>query len=256
MNDQDCHVVAREIVQIGDTEMTVEYSDVVWDDFELPPSLVLSGADYYAQLDAVRAFLSWQDRAAATLSYEIDQAGERVDQSSGEAREWFIEDQIELIHQSVYEDAARSMAAVGMLAPLTESLFKRLARALKMEIPRKGNPVKWMTDLVKEHELYPVPRELETTLDALFAYRNQMFHQGFEWPKGERLRFKQRIADSNWSGSWFDEAFYGDGPWVYYLSAEYVTRCLEMIEQVFQGVSTLMQARGYDFGRDVTGCDR
>ena len=39
MNDQDCHVVAREIVQIGDTEMTVEYSDVVWDDFELPPRL-------------------------------------------------------------------------------------------------------------------------------------------------------------------------------------------------------------------------
>ena len=129
-------------------------------------------------------FCSWQDRAAATLSYEIDQAGERVGQSSGEAREWFIEDQIELIQRSVYEDAARSMAAVGMLAPLTESLFKRLARALKMEIPRMGNPVKWMTDLVKEHELYPVPRELETTLDALFAYPKPDVPSGIRMAKG------------------------------------------------------------------------
>ena len=250
MMDQGPHVVHREIVRVGETEMMVEYSDVVWHDFELPPSLVLSGVDYYAQLDAVRTFLSWQDRAAATWSDEIDKAGERVRQSGREAREWFIEDQIELFHRSVYEDAARSMAAVGMLAPLIESLFRRLARALKRDIPRKGSLARWMTDLVKEHGLHPAPSELEITLDALFAYRNQMFHQGFEWPKGERLKFKQRIADSNWSKSWFDEAVYGERPWIYYLSAEYVIHCLEMIEQVFQGVSTLMQARGCYFGRD------
>ena len=67
--------VYRESVQIGDTEMTIEYGDVNWGDFELPPmALEISGANYHAQLEAVRKFLSWQKQAMLTPEKRSNEA--------------------------------------------------------------------------------------------------------------------------------------------------------------------------------------
>ena len=37
-----------------------------------------------------------------------------------------------------------------------------------------------------------LPDDLEPTLSALFAYRNAMFHSGFEWPRKELERFEKK----------------------------------------------------------------
>ena len=77
--------VYRESVQIGDTEMTIEYGDVNWGDFELPPmALEISGANYHAQLEAVRKFLSWQKQADAHSREEIERGKQLVKAASGE----------------------------------------------------------------------------------------------------------------------------------------------------------------------------
>ena len=36
-----------------------------------------------------------------------------------------------------------------------------------------------------------MPDDLETTLAALFSYRNEMFHFGFEWSTKELERFER-----------------------------------------------------------------
>ena len=233
--------VYKETVQIGDTEMTIEYGDVNWGDFELPPmALEISGANYHAQLEAVRKFLSWQEQADAHSREEIERAKQLVKAASGEQHDFLNEDLIELWHRSVYEGATRSIAAAVMLAPLIESLFHRLALAIGRKWPSRRVPHEIM-ELVKDCELSPFPGELDRTLRALFEYRNRIFHWGLEWPADERREFPGLIRDSGWSGSWFNWSEDRDGPWVFYLTDDFVSHCLDLFEQVFEVVQKYIQ---------------
>ena len=93
--------VYKETVQLGDSEIEIEYGDVVWGDVELPPmALEISGADYHAQLDAVRKFLSWQVRAEAFQREEMQRNEQLVKAANGKLRECLNEDRIELWHSS------------------------------------------------------------------------------------------------------------------------------------------------------------
>jgi len=47
------------------------------------------------------------------------------------------------------------------------------------------------------------PEDFEQSIDALFKYKNKMFHNGFEWPERERKKFQEKIKDSHWPESWF-----------------------------------------------------
>ncbi len=250
MSESKPEVTYKETVQIGGTEMTIEYSDVIWDDFEWPPmSLTLSGADYHAQLDAVRKFLSWQDQANARRQQELQEAEQIVKAASGEVREWLNDELIERWQNTVYEDATRSIGATVMLTPLVESLFHRLA--LLLGVPWQGRRIpKEIMKLVKGCSLSPISSDLEPSLKALFEYRNKMFHWGIEWPFDQRERFDRLIRDSGWPSSWFDRAIDGDGPWVFYLTAEFVSHCLDSIEQLIDSVRHFVQSKGFGFGWD------
>src|SRR2546425_450667 len=124
---------------------------------------------------------------------------------------------------SVYQDAAHSLAAVGMLARLIESILvhsfdairTKYGNVLTIGFPRSGgtddkrwdchqhvsDKGKWRTDLINgtvqlanSIGLSPfLPSAAAKTLEALFAYRNKNFHVGFEWPVKERAAFQKRI---------------------------------------------------------------
>ena len=91
-------------------------------------SLIPDEIDYHSQLHAARVLLSWQDKWSATTSGNLDDHERRTLKVSGNARDWMVDEHIEMLTQSFYENAARSMAAVGMLAPLIESLFNRVLK--------------------------------------------------------------------------------------------------------------------------------
>jgi hypothetical protein len=87
-----------------------------------------------------------------------------------------------------------------------------------------------------------LPDGLESLLEALFSYRNKMFHCGFEWPKNECLRFAKRIEEKNWEG-WFDRSEHGEEPWIFYMSDDFIKSCLEMIDKVLDAFGRYCKER-------------
>ena len=143
-------------------EMSIRYGQVEWGaGIDVGPSLEFAGIDYYTQFTAARALLSRQDQWSAASSQQLQDSARRTRQTRGDEREWMIETHVELIHQSIYEDAARSMAAVGMLAPLIESLFKQLYRVLKREWPHRADVVGTVVEIVEEEAITAMPHNLE-----------------------------------------------------------------------------------------------
>ncbi len=236
----------KETVQLGDEEITIEYSTVELDDVDWGRmALVISGANYHAQLDAVRKFLSSQKRVEAQLKEDLRRAEQLVKAANGDLHDWLIEDLIERWESSVYEDATRSIGAAVMLAPLVESLFQRLALATHREWSGKTVPSKIM-GLMNDCELSPIPDEFERTLRALFKYRNNMLHWGLEWPVEDRRKFPELIRDSGWSESWFNCSDDGEGPWIFYLTDEFVSHCLDTFDLILDLVQEYIQAKGLD----------
>jgi hypothetical protein len=75
--------------------------------------------DYPAQLRAIRELL---DRHAEEERMVTDRI-QRIS-STEPMRQQFVDEAVAEMHASVYQDAAHSMAAVGMLAPLVETIFR------------------------------------------------------------------------------------------------------------------------------------
>ena len=81
-----------------------------------------------------------------------------------------------------------------------------------------------------------MPPDLKPTLSALFAYRNKMFHQGFEWPRKELDKFDKMLKASNWPENWFTKAESDKQPWMFYMSPEFIDHCLGVIERIIKGI--------------------
>jgi len=161
------------------------------------------------------------------------------------------------------------MAAVGMLAPLTEAIFFRSFAGLRLRLhteqtlvlrphPRwewstehqwdchyfhaqNGRPkkelVKGILELADAIGLSPyLPTTLQLTLQALFEYRNKMFHHGFEWPTSVRKAFNNRRTI--WPEDWFSVASSGHEPWIFYLTDTFITHCLTTIDDTVSGIGT------------------
>ena len=149
-----------------------------------------------------------------------------------------------------------------MLAPLCESLFVAVFQTLRAKSPninvasvrgRAASDEFWdphylygkggrQTDLTQgilqlsEHAglVARMPADLRAVLGALFAYRNKMFHHGFEWPMDERIKFQARLGE--WPVGWFKNATSGGQPWILYLSPVFVDHCLQTSENVLEGM--------------------
>lgn len=219
--------------------------------------------DIDAQLGAIHGLLQRNRDAEQAHTKEIQKAEEHARTLTGIWNDYAVDEHISLLHASVYQDAAHSMAAVGMLAPFLETVFSQCFRGIGSRWPSGAAPaathdrwqsshaIQWdchnviekgrvRTDLVKgilqladAIGLRPrLPADIEHTLSALIGYRNKMFHCGFEWPMDERLAFERRIADDKWPTTWFAKATSGGKPWVFYMTHDFIEHCLTTADQV------------------------
>jgi len=74
-----------------------------------------------------------------------------------------------------------------------------------------------------------VPPRSQRFMDALFAYRNQALHYGYEWPKEVAKRFAARIAREVWA-AWFSITTSGGEPWLISLSDAFVKGAFDELE--------------------------
>lgn len=219
--------------------------------------------DFDGQLAAIRGLLERNRESERALAKAIDEAADAARQSTGIWHERSVDDHISLLHASVYQDAAHSMAATGMLAPFLETVFTQCFRGIGSKRESAATPglqharwqgvqeIQWnchnfiekgrvRTDLVQgilqladAIGFRPrLPSDIDKVLSALFSYRNKMFHFGFEWPVEERTAFKKRLDDDTWPITWFSSATSGSEPWVFYLTDVFIDHCLETTDCV------------------------
>jgi len=229
--------------------------------------LVLADLDFDAQLAAIRGLLRLHDEADQALRGEITEIEAYAARTSGLRNEAAVAQWTDRLHHSVYQDAAQSMAAVGMLAPLIESIFSQAFQGIRTRLAPISSPpsnhARWQQPAEDQWDCHFVwksgrrstnlvegisqlaeavslarhlPGDLRATLDALFAYRNKMFHCGFEWPVPERIAFQKRIDKSAWPKTWFAAATKGGEPWVFYLTRQFIDHCLETVDRVITGI--------------------
>jgi hypothetical protein len=229
--------------------------------------------DIDAQLAAIRALLRHHRDQSKAVDEEIARLGEHARRVTGNENEPAAEEWTDRVHRSAYLGAAHSMAAVGMLAPLVETLFHGIFKCIGAQFFSTCLPANmYLRSAASGGELWDchfvfdgtkqekkdltsgimqlakviglsdkLPSALEQTLSALFSYRNSMFHNGFEWPLDERVKFAQRIRSKGWPSDWFSTATSDDEPWIFYFSEQYIEHCLEMIDQVLDTVGAFIR---------------
>lgn len=202
--------------------------------------LVIGERDFESHLVAIRDLLRRNresDRATAEKIKELAKQLRASDGGDSEDERYLGDYYADESYRTAFQDAAHSMAAVGMLAPLIESLFvsifgglRKLSRdkpLISNENPRIAalhdqfwNPrfeiksqsnrrgiVTGIRQLANAIELSKhLPPDYDKTLAALFHYRHMMFHNGFEWFSEEGTRFRQLIQSSGWPADWFKES--------------------------------------------------
>ena len=206
--------------------------------------------DYLSHLIAIRQLLWRQDRADSQLKGQIEDSEQIARRTSGEVNEVAVDRHIEFIQLSIYQSASHSMAAVGMLAPLTESIFRGVFEGVGRKKPSRHLARKIM-EMVEDESLglgEYMPDDLRHTLEALFLYRNKMFHHGFAWPQSQRQAFADRLRD--WQDGWFDSATSDGEPWIFYMSPGFISHCIDTIEDVLRGLIRFQDGPG----REVWKC--
>ena len=217
---------------------------------------------FESQLVAIRSVLEHNHEAEEKVSAEIEKLEAEIQERRGNS--WIVDHWVSHLHGSTFLDAAHSMAAVGMIAPLIESLFDRAFRYLKRAIGEsyllESGHERWQLDGRWDHRYVwkrgrrrsciakgilqlaesidlkrHLPADLERTLSVLFAYRNKMFHCGLEWPDKDLKEFANLIDSKGWTDC-FTRAESGGNPWIFYMSREFTDHCLETVDRIIEGV--------------------
>lgn len=237
--------------------------------------VLLEDIDLEAQLVAVRGLLRRNAQADAALADEIKEIAARASEARDEYGMQLENDWVDHLHGSVFQDAAHSMSAVGMLAPMIETLltatFAGIRDLTAPAVPVMPSGVRavhiadanfWdphyhfggkrgskdiargVVQLADSTGLLPLlPPDFATVADALFTYRNRMFHHGFEWPKPDRTKFEALIVTKGWPSDWFSRSTSGGDPWIIYMSDRLIRRSLDWIDAVLEGIGKFVQGR-------------
>ena len=221
--------------------------------------LVLKELDYESQLNAISDLLGRNNAADSGLTSAI---GETDSFARSTGSEQAVNEWVDLVHASTYQSAAHSMAAVGMLVPLIESLFYQGFQGIRTRYyeertvpsgharsdlpPEKfwdchkvekgrGGVVLGILGLAEAIGFAPhLPRDSQRLLTALYGYRNKMFHFGLEWPIEERRKFAKRISDEGWD-DWFPRATTDHEPWIFFMTDSFISDCLTLVHQLLDG---------------------
>ena len=209
---------------------------------EWPIDRYILDYDYVSHLEAIRGLLLRNQQAEVALAEEITSSEERAREITGRARDFAVEYSIDLMSRSIYQDVAHSMAAVGMLAPFLEGVFKDAFDRMGAEWPR-GDLVKKVLKFVDDTGLASyLPDRLGLTMEALFRYRNELFHWGFEWPAHIRQKFQD--TTTRWPKDWFERAFMDDEIWLFSMSHIFIDQCVEVAEGVAEGLQDFLVDEG------------
>ena len=245
-----------------------------FEDFQLSSRdralFLLGELDLDAQLLAVQSLVDRNRQADAALNATIQDRAAATRGTRGPYGQYLEDQWIDNLHGSVFQDAAHSMAAVGMLAPFVESLFVSIFSGLNKYEVEHGYPSSPSRDASLDHFWDPhytkitgkmrkgglvdgimrlsnstrlqtyLPDDLKTVLTALFSYRNKMFHNGFEWPEKERQNFNNRIEEEGWA-DWFSCSTHDHKPWVFYMRASFIEHCLTTTDQVLEGLGKYLE---------------
>ncbi|WP_109465268.1 hypothetical protein [Albibacillus kandeliae] len=220
------------------------------------------------QLDAIKRTLRNHEEAREAEAYRLDVLD--TDPSWGGDHDGGLDSlRDERFWRMTFQASAHSMAAVGMLAPFIESLFVELFEGLKTRteiksdhprIALKSNK-RWKPQFYAEYgkemrgfamgavqlseaiDLLPfLPHELSKSLSALNKYRNNMFHNGFEWPEATIANFDEER--SNWPETWFELAHRSGKPWLFYMTPAFCAHCVTLIEGIINGTGQYLKERG------------
>jgi len=214
---------------------------------------------------------SWMRLRICLSEWSYGKIYDDIEKSKFDDTDEFGDHHVNLCHQSVYRDAAISMAAVGALAPFIEGLLVHMFRFLRdnqAEQKMSGNHARWKianeiawdphlwlnpkntrtqtniaTGTIQLMEALQIqasfPDNLKQVLEALFQYRNKMLHNGTEWPVEEREKFENTIENKRWD-NWFSAAKRGDQPWCFYMTQDLIDVCLETAESLLKGFSQVL----------------
>ena len=234
--------------------------------------------DIEAQLIAIKSVLRRNREVDEAVAERIRRLDAEIRTSSRDFDDYQMRRQdrcVDALYDSIFQDAAHSMAAVGMLAPLIESLFVSIfdglrRRRLQHGHGDSGDPRRSMSEVEfwDPHFVFEkggrrtnlvqgvaqladsvgisqyLPDDCSTVLAALFAYRNKMFHHGFEWPADELKKFSNRISSEGWPQIWFEESERDNTTWIYYMSPLFVDRCVALVDEILEGVGRFLADRG------------
>ena len=196
----------------------------------------LGDRDVEAQLLAIKSLIHRNRQADEDLNQKINDLRKKDSEGNG----FWADD----IYQSFFQEAAHSMAAVGMLAPFVESVFTVIFPCLPEEMKenKREGIAKIIPRLAESNGLAQFfPDDYKKVLGALFLYRNKMFHNGFIWPENERNKFQKTIKERGWPQNWFEGTSYEDScdktrkPWIFCMSIEFIEHCLQTIDLVLKG---------------------
>ncbi len=225
--------------------------------------------DWQSQLLAVRLMLSRNRQAGEAFSKAIDEDAAEIEAYKGPHHDHWSDQHVDMLHESVYRDAAESMAAIGMIAPLVESTLGQSLAALGDMHDRKnispGDHKRWKRagdhtarwncqvyfDSKKEAKSNIIlglpqlaeasgldqflPADFMTWFEAMFTYRNFMFHGGFEWALERREFFEKEIEKKGWD-QFFTCSKSNDRPWIYYITNEAIDALPTIVEDMLDSL--------------------
>jgi len=246
---------------------------------------LLGDIDLDAHLLAIRQALGQHRRAEQQLQAELDRLVEDARSANGAWAQRLVDIRVDLLHGSVYQDAAHSAAAVALLAPLLEAVFTRLFEAIGRQgwprdagerrrradkladpdarfwdaqayFPRRGEPTTNVLlgpgQLAEEAGLQAeLPADTWKVFDAIMNYRNFTLHNGLEWPPAKRAEFDVMVADKGWPSEWFTRSTSDRRTWIIYLSVDLIQRTLSLVDDVLDAAGRFaarnIEAHGFRF---------
>jgi hypothetical protein len=225
--------------------------------------------DWDLQLEAINGVLRRNHAASQAVSAQIEELRQEAETYRGPYQDRLVDEHVDAIFRSSYSEAANSMAAIGMIVPMLESVYSQsfyslgeMFEAKTMKPPahqrwdRAGDhPKRWNCqvyfgedggahqDIIRgirqisaatgliEH----LPSDTSNWIDAMLTYRNKMFHGGFEWSLAQRDQFEKQIAERRWD-RFFESATTNGKPWIFYLTDEAIAEMPTRMEAILDGM--------------------
>lgn len=230
--------------------------------------------DWESQVRAVRTVLGRNARASAAAQEHIDEVKRT---GRGQLDE---DDLLDALHQATYDDGANSMAAIGMVAPMVESLFSQAFASLGLLYSEKdiappederwtlagGDEQRWNCQYYFKNAGEPPKQDIISGIvqlsratglknhiskadfvwiRAMLTYRNFMFHNGLEWTPRRRAEFTKVIEAQKWE-HFFSSATSGGYPWVFYIEKRVMAEIPDVIERILDGMGNFAKSLPFE----------